>query len=380
MRMNEILNYLFPPSNTANPVLAQKLKGVENRLKGANRFLKSVNLNALPWYLLIGSTGAGKTTLLANSGIKYILDKKIKPEDQRVMPHSGHCDWWITPNAVIIDVPGNYITYKPKMVSLPNKLWRQFLSLTQKARGRHALNGAVIAISLSELMEKEHRERLIQNLAHRIDELRDKFGADLPFYFTITKCDLLPGFLEFFSDYGSNELAQAWGVPFHHIKEGDSLPDVFNYWFNGLIKRVNQQLISSLHKERNAYTKVHIKDFPLQLERLKEGFDALLKGLMREKTHSFCMKGVYLTSGHQSSVTSYSSSHQQIVLTGESQKALAILEAPAMPSQAYFIKQFILQVLVPELRLKRWTLKWQASHLAYAFMGSLIIMLAIYFI
>lgn len=376
---DKIKTYLFPaPPSAKDQALAEKIKAMDNRFKGATQFLKKttvtikgekVYLHSLPWYVLIGSVGSGKTTLLANSGVKYILEKKVNKENTSVSARVEQCDWWVTSHSVIIDVPGNYVTYRAGMVSVPNKVWRHFLSLIKKRRHDHALSGVIIALSLSELMDKSSKDSLIENIHYRLTELRNKFGHDLPVYFTVTKCDLMPGFMEFFTDYGSNEVTQAWGVPLT-LKEGESLPHVFSYWFNALIKRLNQQLIWRLHQEKNIYSKLYIKDFPLQLERLKEALTDLLTGLTREGK-PFLLKGVYLTSGTQQQINDQSSFNRQIILSNDMHTSLTIMQAPPIPTQAYFIKQFIMQILTPESQIKA-KAAWRPRNIAYAFFISVV--------
>jgi type VI secretion system protein ImpL len=367
-----------------NPVLVKNLEMVENRVHGAIHFLKKkvvnvggkpVELNRLPWYLLIGSVGAGKTTLLANSNIRFILDKKIKPENIRTISTSQNYDWWVTPTAVFIDVPGTYVAYKEKMVSLHNRMWRHFLVIIQKMRGMRGLGGVIIAVSLSEIMDKENRPQLISGLRHRIAELRKSFSQELPFYFSITKCDLIPGFVDFFSDTGSDELGQAWGVTFPTDLTRESLLETFVSRFTLVIKRLNKQLIWRLHQERNPFSKLAIKDFPLHIEHFKEEFADILKKLTTDET-TFALRGVYLTSAIQNQ-EEQAAHHPQVVSANRFQQSLAIMQNPSMPGQAYFVKQLLLHVLVPMER-KLPSNGWQRKNIALALVISAIVIAAIF--
>ncbi len=366
-------------------VLLKNLQQIENRFQGALQFLKKttifqnekkIKLNSLPWYLLVGHPSSGKTTLLANSAINFILNKKILTSEIGKISRTENCDWWVTSQSVLIDVPGNYLAYKPNMVSLPNKLWRHFLKLIQGFRGNDALSGVIVAISLSEVMNPKHRESFITMMNHRMAELRHKFGDDLPFYFVMTKADMLPGFLEFFSDYGSDELTQAWGIALPKLINGEPLSEVFVQRFNGLIKRLNKQLIWRMHQERNPFAKLYIKDFPLQVERLKESFADLLNRLSADNP-SFFLKGVYFTSGTQQLAEEKKEAHPQVVVANPFQQALAIMKNPiSLHGQPYFIKQFFSQALLPEKMPK---LSWQHHHLFYAFMIGVLIINSVFY-
>lgn len=352
------LTDMFNKSKTAaeNPVLSKNLEILENRLRGAIHFLKkntvqkndnTFSLNYLPWFLLLGSPDAGKSTLLANSQLPFLLGKEGHQQDQaKASSLSGHCDWWVTQDFVLVDVPGCYITSKENKVTLGNQLWTHFLTRVRKWRGKQALMGVIVAISLEKLMQRPSREQFIADLERSIKELRETFGQQLSFYFTITKCDLIPGFSDFFSDCSKEELVQPWGVTLPALTEYEPLTEVFVQRFNALIKRLNKQLIWRLHQEKNPYAKLHIKDFPMQMERVKEAFAEVLKGLTAG-ADTFQMKGVYLTSATQQSfVETEKSSHPETLPAKESQQSFLILRAPEKPRHAYFIKQFLQKALV----------------------------------
>lgn len=333
------------------PAIDKHVEILDNRFRGAINFLKSTRitkhnkrfgLQKLPWYLLIGSMGSGKTTLLANSKVNFILEKQFHQNNVKIIP-SESCDWWITSDLVLIDVPGKYITSKGKK-NTSKLLWPHFLDLAKKKRGKHALNGILISLSLTELVVTEDREQFIHDLKYSLQELRTRFGDHLPFYFIITKCDLLPGFLDFFNDYSYEELTQAWGVTFPASSSPESLIDTFVSRFNALIKRLNTHLIWRLHQERNPYTKFYIKDFPLQLERLKEAIADVIKTLSADIP--FYLKGVYLTSATQEAVIDQMGTHPELVPAKEFQQSFQIMHHPNIARHSYFIKQFILHGLI----------------------------------
>lgn len=329
----------------------KKLQTLRGRFQGALEFLKKtviskhgkqVALAQLPWYLMIGATGSGKTSLLANSNINFILAKQFKPETLHQIPASQHCDWWATRDLVLLDVPGAYLTQKEKS-NAANPLWDHLLHLIQKHRRAHALGGCMITLQLPELMKKQNqaqKKQIIAEIKQSIVQVREKFGADVPFYLIITKSDLLPGFLDYFSDAGSDELAQAWGITLPALKEGEKLSEVFTHRFNALIKRINKQLIWRLHQERNINARPAIKDFPLHIERAKESILHFLKSLMLPNLN---LQGVYLTSAVQQPQEETSQLPATIIPSGH--QAMQLARHPAMPMRAFFIRQLILQGL-----------------------------------
>ncbi|EKD54026.1 MAG: hypothetical protein ACD_60C00128G0002 [uncultured bacterium] len=340
------------------PEILKRLQALHGRFQGALNFLKkpmvskhgvNVNLARLPWYLLIGPKGAGKTSLLAHSGINFILAKQFKKEDGTMIPPSETCDWWVTRDLVMVDVPGPYFTTplqspdkKEPLEAMFSILWKKLLNLISSLASKIQLNGVVIALNLPELMKKpseQQRTQLIHDLKKRITDLRAQFGPALSFHFVITKCDLLPGFLEFFGENGSDELSQSWGITLPSLESHEKLTDVFSHRFNALIKRLNKQLIWRLQQERNLYARPYIKDFPLHIERLKENIIYILKALMLP---DLCLQSIYLTSATQLN-TEESMQDLRLAENRLTHQALQMMRAPLMPNRVYFIKQLISQ-------------------------------------
>lgn len=75
-----------------------------------------------------------------------------------------------------------------------------FLGLLKKQRARRPIDGAFIAISLSDLLLGSDAERAAHAAAirQRIQELYTQLGVRFPIYLMLTKLDLVPGFMEYF--------------------------------------------------------------------------------------------------------------------------------------------------------------------------------------
>jgi type VI secretion system protein ImpL len=315
-----------------------------------------IKLNKLPWFLVIGPAGSGKSALMNNSQISYIPKSRVAQESLDDIANHGACEWWLTQDTVLLDGPKNYLT------SAPDNTWQPLF--TRKWRGKNTLSGVIVTLPLSELIEANTRGRLVEQLKNRINELKEKFGAELPFYFTLTKCDLLPGFLDFFAHSGTDELGQAWGIS---LPAHAPLVDTFTNRFNALIKRLNKQLIWRLHQERGAYERVFIKDFPLQIERLKEILIDVLQ-ILTLSGNTFSLLGVYLTSAVQQSAPD--APRELTLETNLSVPALQIMRVPAMPSRSYFIRQFLLQGLA--VHYGRDPKIWQRRPMIYGICASTI--------
>lgn len=364
-----LLKFIFIDSNqhgtktipsSIPPDAKKKLERLQGRFEGAIEFLtktviskhgKNVNLLRLPWFLIIGPKCAGKSTLLANANINFILSKNFKPSHTKTITQSDMCDWWVTRDLVLVDIPGAYLTSKTKNSPLSHLiyhlLWKHLLTLIHAFHQKNPVQGVVIALNLPEILKfhKLEKKQIVHDLKKRINELLEQFGPELPIHLVITKCDLIPGFSEFFSEYSIDEITQSWGVTLPARASNESLIDVFTVRFNALIKRLNKQLIAKLHQERNPAAKPYIKDFPLHIERLKEGISQFIKALGLPQLP---LQGVYLTSGTQvieKEQTTFIPFTPE-ASAGFDTHALQIMSTPPLPTRAYFIRQFILQQLL----------------------------------
>lgn len=344
------------PFQSKDPQTRKKLLALQSRFHGALQFLKKttvsrngkvIHLNQLPWVLVLGPRNAGKTALLAHSGVHFILQRRFSNTDTQAIPASENCDWWITRDTTLIDVPGKYLTGEESSDARPPKteaslsLWRLFLRLTKKLHGKHGVSAIIIALPLPEMLKESDSKRTqasMQTLFQRLLELQKMFPQSLRCQLVITKCDLLPGFAEFFAESANDEIVQAWGValsaPTHH----ESLQEIVTERFNALIKKINQQLLWRLHQERNPMARPYIKDFPLQVERVKEGILDFIKQAQAAQI-ALSLQGVYLTSALQASTEEETSLLDDNL--NHTQRALQLFKAPVPTSRAYFIKQFI---------------------------------------
>jgi type VI protein secretion system component VasK len=358
-----------------DPAITKNVYLLEKRFKGAMQFLKNtrvhkngmpIKLNYLPWYLIVGSAGSGKTTLLAHSTIHFILEKKFNQDTTYALPPTEACDWWVTHEMVFVDVPGRYWVAKNKKNVVYNKLWNHFLTLTKKYRGKKAIDGVIVTLALDELMQPAEREILLRRLSARINELKKYVGPHVPFYFMLTKCDLLPGFTDFFGDCSQEELHQAWGVSLAATLT-ESFAELLTQRFNALIKRLNEQLIWRLHQEHNPYAKVFIKDFPLQVERLKEALLDFFKSLLHS-VDNIGVKGVFLSSAtQQTRLQNQNELYPETLPSQALSQTFEIMRAPQTKNYPYFIKQFLLHGLAKPASYRTFAVVQKQLAAAYIF-------------
>ncbi|MBV7477289.1 type VI secretion protein IcmF/TssM N-terminal domain-containing protein [Pseudomonas sp. PDM31] len=161
----------------------------------------------LPWYLVIGMSAAGKTSLLTRSGLSASIASSANDTESGTQ----HCDWYFSPEAVMIDTAGRYLRDDPSASE-----FAAFLRLLKKQRSKAAVNGLVLVVSLPELLafSAAERNQLAAQLVSRIEEYNDCLDASPPIYLMLSKTDQLPGFSQAFEGLDLNERQQPLGMTF----------------------------------------------------------------------------------------------------------------------------------------------------------------------
>ena len=316
-------------------------------------------LYQLPWYIIIGPPGSGKTTALINSGLRFPLGAgKV-----RGVGGTRNCDWWFTDEAVLLDTAGRYTT-QDSHEEVDRAAWRGFLDLLKKHRRRRPINGAFVAISLSDLMQQNEEERTAQAIAikQRIQELHECFGIRFPIYVLFTKADLIAGFIEFFNDLGQEERAQVWGMtlPMDDPTDPEGVVEHFTAEFELLEKRLNDRLVERLQNERDPQRRDLIYTFPQQFGSLRQVAERFLKDVFRPSRYEerVLLRGVYLTSGTQEGTPI---DRLMSSLAGAFGLNRQNLGAFSGKGRSYFITRLLRDVIFPEaeiaganLKIERW--------------------------
>uniref|UniRef100_UPI0035652387 type VI secretion system membrane subunit TssM n=1 Tax=Rhodosalinus sp. TaxID=2047741 RepID=UPI0035652387 len=290
-------------------VVAAELSEMRDKLRRALAGLRRSRLGRrhlyeLPWYVLIGPPGAGKTTAIINSGLQFPLAEEMGKTAVGGVGGTRNCDWWFTDQAVLVDTAGRYST-QDSDAQADNAAWLGFLRLLKKHRPRQPINGAVIAISLSDLSMQDDltQKAHAAALRRRLQELRETLGVRFPVYVLFTKADLIAGFSETFEKLGREERAQVWGFTLPLASGRDEAAPVagFDEEFGLLLERLNAQSVDRMEAESDPQRRSLIAGFPQQLASLRGLAREFLSQLFQENRyeHRQMLRGVYFTSGTQ---------------------------------------------------------------------------------
>jgi len=301
----------------------------------------------LPWYLLIGEPQSGKSTTLKNSGLEF-------PVGADALSGSGgtrNCDWWFTDEAVILDTAGRF-TFQEE--SAPDQQeWEMFLKLLRKHRRDSPINGAIIVIPATSLVEDtaEEQEKKAKNIRQKLLHLQKVLEIRFPLFILITKADRILGFTEFFSKLEPAEQRQlfGWSNPGPH-EEGWNL-EGFGGVFDGIVDRVHKQRMRFLKDEDNLGLVDKLFVFPEELAAIKEPLANYLHTIFKSSRFEepFLFRGFYLTSGVQQGRPIALACRDLLrVQFGDPQGVLEDLDQVFSKSRAFFIRDFYEKKLFPE--------------------------------
>jgi type VI secretion system protein ImpL len=170
-------------------------------------------VEALPWYLVLGPSQAGKSAMLGATGLEFgYTTPAVGARGSR------GCRFWLAPTMAFIDTCGEYTTGGPAYAE-----WLALLRELETTRPSQTLHGLLAVLAADTLLQvsqtrPDELDALGKVLRERVDEVLGFLGIDVPVYLMVTRCDTLPGFMEFFSDQRSPaERGQVLGftLPLH---------------------------------------------------------------------------------------------------------------------------------------------------------------------
>lgn len=296
----EILGTAESEADAAGEELRRQFEEAISFLRGSKR---GGNLYQLPWYVIIGPPGSGKTTALVNSGLTFPLRQEFGQEALRGVGGTRNCDWWFTDEAVLLDTAGRYLSQDTD-ASSDHAEWSRFLELLVRYRKRRPINGVIVTLSASDLLNQsaEARDGHIMAVRRRLNELQQHLRIQFPVYFMLTKCDLVAGFAEFFDDFGHEARAQVWGVTLPEPgKSGGRPSEVFRREYPGLVGRLNERVLARLDQEREPQRRALLFGFPGQMASLEDRLADFIEAAFESSRFDqpVLLRGVYFTSGTQ---------------------------------------------------------------------------------
>ncbi|MDR2624805.1 MAG: type VI secretion system membrane subunit TssM, partial [Zoogloeaceae bacterium] len=315
-------------------------------------FSRGRYLYELPWYILIGAPGAGKTTALLNSGLEFPLAKSFGKGAVKGVGGTRNCDWWFTNQAVLIDTAGRYTTHDSDAEG-DRAEWRGFLDLLRKSRSLQPINGVLLTVSVTELLDSspEARRGHAEILRQRLDELRDDLGVRFPVYLLVSKCDLLSGFDEYFASLDRAGREQVWGftLPWSPEEKDGYADSAVEHELSLLRSRIHAGLVDTLLSEPELARRARIHSFPQQFALLCEALREVGAILFADSRFSSAplLRGMYFTSATQEG-TPLDRVIRAMDRAPQGAQTLAVQRSTA---KSYFLNELLAKVVFAEANL-----------------------------
>ncbi|MEW6691137.1 MAG: type VI secretion system membrane subunit TssM, partial [Pseudomonadota bacterium] len=335
-------------------------------------------VHELPWYVIIGAPGSGKTTALVNSGLRFPLPGAGAEPGIAGVGGTRNCDWWFTDDAVLLDTAGRYTTQESDAAA-DAASWIGFLDLLKQFRPRRPLNGALVTLSVSDLVlwSDEERSRYAAHVRSRLAELRERLGVRLPVYLLVTKSDLLAGFMEFFGELDAERRAQVWGATFAYPAGNPA--QSFALEFSLLEQRLYAEMLERLDQERDLQRRAAIYRFPQELHGTGALIGRFLDAVFGDlEQGALPLRGVYFTSGTQEG-SPIDRVLGTLARSFKLDRAAAV--AASGTGKSFFLMRLLREVIFPESGLAGGDARLErrdrlSRSLAYAAIGAAALLLA----
>lgn len=331
-------------------------------------------LYQLPWYLIIGAPGSGKTTALRHSGLQFPLAEQMGDLAIRGVGGTRHCDWWFTDQAVMIDTAGRFTT-QDSDPGQDKATWSGFLQMLRRSRPRQPINGALVTVSVTDLLGRSAAERAQHAAAvrARVQELHQDLDVRFPIYLLVTKADLLAGFMDYFATVDKDQRAAPWGFTFP--REGKSPLSSYGPEFDALVQRLLDGLIDRLQAERDPQRRARIYGFPTQFASLRQALQDFVEGVFAPSQYEANpqLRGVYFVSGTQEGTPIDR-------VLGSVARQYQLDQAVIAPNQAsgrsYFLQRLLGEVVFAEAGLGGTNRRWERQRNGLAIAGYAAVALA----
>lgn len=272
-------------------------KALHARFAMVEGLLRKRRQGRLPWYLVLGAEGAGTSNWLPRAGFDPLHVRGDTSFDRPM----ASCDWWCDGHAVMLDLD----TGSPHGEDDPGidaQGWPWLLANLSRSRRHHAIGGVVIVASLPDMHQGRDvgPRRLATSLRTQLDDVLAHVG-DVPVYVVFSKADLLAGFIESFRALDDEGIDQVWGATFPLEEEQASVVSLFDAELEGLVDRLDRQLISRLHLAQTASEGRRQFDFPQQLRCHAKGMREFVDIVLGERSFGGAprFRGFYLVSATQ---------------------------------------------------------------------------------
>lgn len=181
----------------------------------------------IPLYLVAGPAQAGKSALLAQTQMPWRWR-----QNQRTFGSASGIRWNFCEHGVLLELPGGdwrSETGDASGADEPGEIWEHLPRLLLRHRPRRPLDGVVLALPADLLlggsMPEVARHRMEQvRIREEIQRAAHALAMHLPLYVIVSKCDLIPGFVELADEIPAHKRGDClgWSNPHPAAAQGDA--------------------------------------------------------------------------------------------------------------------------------------------------------------
>lgn len=287
-------------------------------------------LDVIPWFLVMGMPESGKSSMLGASGQQFAY----------VTPSGGArgnrgARWWLTSNAAWIDTAGQYVLAESGQAE-----WLAMLRMLEALRSWQPVHGVVVTLAADFLANTriEDVDAAARRMRDRLDEVLGFLGVDVPVYLVVTRCDMLPGFAEFFADMRDAERGQVWGLTIPVNETVESLPRRIQEGFDELASIISHRLYRRVAIREHLEVRTRAYQFPQWYTGLRTSLLQFSSVLFAHNRYQERVtgRGLFFTSAAEAVAV-----HGGMSAYGQQQTG----------SRGYFLRDFVQQLVIPGARL-----------------------------
>lgn len=194
--------------------------GISAAFRRAAQHLKSGHRDdeEFPLFLLAGAELSRDPDLLATARV----DLPFGTPDEAGMSLGEGRGFWFFDHGIVLDVAGEMVLRADGQTS-DERGWSAVLEQLRRLRPRRPLDGAIVTVSVADLIDADANERSRAELTSRMNrihrklvDLQQELGFRVPCYVTITGCERLTGFNSLCASLpaDSREQMLGWSSPY----------------------------------------------------------------------------------------------------------------------------------------------------------------------
>lgn len=246
-----------------------------------------------PWFLFIGDQQSEVAALLASAGKVSPFPAPKRESDA----NDPHWYWWFFKSMIAIE--SHWCLVSDSHQRLERGLWYQALQLLANDRDRLPLNGLVVCVGASTLLQEPDAIRAVAMRLRRLtDEALEHLQIQMPIYLLVTGLEQLPGCRQFCAALPAQALDRALG---HRLPADATISAAtsqqFDELYGPIVQRLQALRMSVLREQHDAQGRHAIWSFVESLSNLGPGLQSLVTLMLEDNPFQRTpqWRGLYFT-------------------------------------------------------------------------------------